>query len=100
MSSSGAEKTALLSALKHPLRRDILREVRNCPEISPRQIATTLDETLSNVGYHCRVLRDCGALTQVRQEPVRGAIQHFYRSDIDDPWVLAVLEQDGADSAI
>jgi DNA-binding transcriptional ArsR family regulator len=93
--SDSQSNTALLNALKHPLRRDILREFQATPETSPRQIATTLREPLSNISYHCRVLRDCGAITLVRQAAVRGALQSFYRLSIEDPWVLEMLEQDG-----
>ena len=46
----------LLVALRHPLRRQILRLMAGEETISPRELSTALDEPLSNVGYHVRVL--------------------------------------------
>jgi DNA-binding transcriptional ArsR family regulator len=81
----------LLIALRHPLRRQILRSMVEHDPISPRQISNQLREPLSNVSYHVRVLADCGAVTLVDTTPVRGSMQHFYSPSIDEPWALAVL---------
>jgi DNA-binding transcriptional ArsR family regulator len=81
----------LLIALRHPLRREILREMAVEEEISPREIAASLDQPLSNVSYHVRVLAECSAITPVRTKPVRGSMQHFYRSAIEAPWARHVL---------
>lgn len=81
----------LLVALRHPLRRDILRTMADAEAISPREVAATLRQPLSNVSYHVRVLADCGAVTLVRTRPVRGSMQHFYRTAVDAPWALQVL---------
>jgi DNA-binding transcriptional ArsR family regulator len=81
----------LLIALRHPLRRQILRAMAEADPISPRQISDELREPLSNVSYHVRVLADCGAVTLVDTAPVRGSMQHFYSPAIDEPWALAVL---------
>jgi DNA-binding transcriptional ArsR family regulator len=81
----------LLVALRHPLRRQILRAMVEEDRTSPRQIADALKEPLSNVSYHVRVLADCGAVTLVDTTPVRGSMQHFYSPTIDQPWALAVL---------
>ncbi|HVS98916.1 MAG TPA: helix-turn-helix domain-containing protein [Solirubrobacterales bacterium] len=81
----------LLIALRHPLRRQILRAMAARDAISPRQISDELREPLSNVSYHVRVLADCGAVTLVDTAPVRGSMQHFYSTAIDEPWALAVL---------
>ena len=81
----------LLIALRHPLRRQILRKMAEEDPISPRQISDELHEPLSNVSYHVRVLADCGAVTLVDTAPVRGSMQHFYSPTIDEPWALAVL---------
>jgi DNA-binding transcriptional ArsR family regulator len=81
----------LLVALRHPLRRDILRQMADEEAISPREIAAALRQPLSNVGYHVRVLAECAAITLVRTKPVRGSIQHFYRSAIEAPWARQVL---------
>jgi DNA-binding transcriptional ArsR family regulator len=88
----------LLVALRHPLRRDILREMVGKEAISPREIAGTLGQPLSNVSYHVRVLADCAAVSLVRTQPVRGSMQHFYCVAIEAPWARQVLglgEKDG-----
>jgi DNA-binding transcriptional ArsR family regulator len=91
---AGGEQTGdndLLIALRHPLRRQILRTMADQDPISPRQISDELREPLSNVSYHVRVLADCSAITLVDTAPVRGSMQHFYSPTIDEPWALAVL---------
>ncbi|MBS1677137.1 MAG: helix-turn-helix transcriptional regulator [Actinobacteria bacterium] len=81
----------LLIALRHPLRRQILRAMVAQDPISPREISEELKEPLSNISYHVRVLADCGAVTLVDTTPVRGSMQHFYSPTIEEPWALAVL---------
>jgi predicted transcriptional regulator len=84
----------LLLALRHPLRRDILRKMAGKKAISPRETATALAQPLSNVSYHVRVLADCAAISLVRTEPVRGSMQHFYCVTIEAPWARQVLGLD------
>jgi DNA-binding transcriptional ArsR family regulator len=84
----------LLVALRHPLRREILREMATEKAISPREIASALDQPLSNVSYHVRVLADCSAIALVDTKPVRGSMQHFYRAAIEAPWARQVLGLD------
>lgn len=81
----------LLTALRHPLRRRILRRMDEQKPISPRELSHMLHEPLSNVSYHVRVLLDCAAVTLVDTQPVRGSMQHFYCSAIDAPWARQVL---------
>jgi DNA-binding transcriptional ArsR family regulator len=80
-----------LIALRHPLRRQILKAMVEHDPISPREISDELKEPLSNVSYHVRVLADCGAVALVDMTPVRGSMQHFYSPTIDEPWALTVL---------
>jgi DNA-binding transcriptional ArsR family regulator len=87
----------LLVALRHPLRRDILRKMAGKKAISPREIASALDEPLSNVSYHVRVLADCAAVSLVSTKPVRGSMQHFYCITIEAPWARHVLGLDKKD---
>jgi DNA-binding transcriptional ArsR family regulator len=47
---------------------------------SPNELATKLGESLSDVSYHTRALRDLGALEEVKTEQRRGATEHFYRA--------------------
>lgn len=84
----------LLTALKHPMRRQILREMSDDGAISPRELASSLDEPLSNVSYHVRVLARCKAVVLIRTKAVRGSVQHFYRRNVKEPWARAVLELD------
>jgi DNA-binding transcriptional ArsR family regulator len=87
----------LLVALRHPLRRQILREMPSEEAVSPRELSTALDQPLSNVSYHVRVLAECAAVTLVRTKPVRGSMQHFYRATVEEPWARRVLGLDGDD---
>lgn len=92
---AGARKsstTDLLLALRHPLRRQILQVLTGDKPRSPRELAETLDQPLSNVSYHVRVLADCGAVKLVRTRRIRGATQHFYRTSIKSTWARSVLE--------
>jgi DNA-binding transcriptional ArsR family regulator len=91
-----SEDNNLLAALGHPLRRQILRLMASEEAISPRQLSVLLELPLSNVSYHVRVLSDCDAVALVRTVPVRGSMQHFYRSAIEAPWALEILGLDQA----
>ena len=84
----------LFVALGHPTRRQILREMDGGPPASPRELTERLDDTLSNVSYHFRVLAEAGVLKLVSTRPVRGSTQHFYGMEIDADWAKAVLELD------
>jgi DNA-binding transcriptional ArsR family regulator len=89
-------KQCLLTALRHPLRRTILRRLAAPDRAagSPRELSDELEAPLSNVSYHFRVLVDCKALDLVRTRPVRGSVQHFYkpaRKFMKDPAVAVVL---------
>jgi DNA-binding transcriptional ArsR family regulator len=84
----------LLMALRHPVRREILRTMGDEKATSPREIASTLDQPLSNVSYHVRVLADCAAVSLVGTKPVRGSMQHFYRFAVEAPWARQILGLD------
>jgi DNA-binding transcriptional ArsR family regulator len=91
-------ETAKIKALTHPMRQRIMgvmvhRQTKT--PISPREISATLQESLSNVSYHVRVLADCEAITLRRTKPVRGSMQHFYSPApkfLALPWVPSVLK--------
>jgi DNA-binding transcriptional ArsR family regulator len=85
------DETDLLRALRHPLRRRILRHMSDGETTSPLGLSASLRQPLSNVSYHVRVLADCGAVNLVRTRPSRGSVQHFYRSAVDAPWALQLL---------
>lgn len=94
-----------LKALGHGVRRAIMEFFvgeGNGKAVSPREVAVALDQPLSNLSYHVRVLAECEAITLVSTKPVRGSMQHFYRASpqfIDLPWVVMVLGLDAAAGA-
>jgi len=89
--NGSAATDELLTALGHPLRRRILREMAPAERSSPRDLAEALGEPLSNVAYHVRVLADCDALRLVATRPVRGSTQHFYRATVKPRWARTAL---------
>jgi DNA-binding transcriptional ArsR family regulator len=89
-----SEDNDLLVALHHPLRRDILRKMAGEKAVSPCEIAAALNQSLSNVSYHVRVLADRAAISLVRTKPVRGSMQHFYCVTIEAPWARQILGLD------
>lgn len=75
----------LIKAMAHPLRHRILEEL-NAKQASPAELAQKLDEPLGNVAYHVQVLLDCDAIELVGTQPVRGALEHFYRATTRPYW--------------
>src|SRR3954466_2191495 len=69
----------IAKALAHPLRARILRRLGE-RVASPGDLALELGAPLGVVSYHVRMLRDYDCVELVRTEPVRGALQHFYRA--------------------
>jgi DNA-binding transcriptional ArsR family regulator len=69
----------IVKALGHPLRVRILT-VLNDRVASPNELHKQLEEGLSQVSYHIKVLRDFEMIEQVKTEPRRGAVEHFYRA--------------------
>ncbi len=90
----------LLVALRHPLRRRILREMADGRTTSPLELAAALRRPLSNVSYHVRVLAERSVISLVATKPSRGSVQHFYRGRVEAPWARQILglgeEKDGA----
>lgn len=76
----------LAKALSHRLRVQILRQLDEAGEASPKELAHALGEPVGNVSYHVRILRDYGCVELVRTEPRRGALAHFYRATVP-PWL-------------
>ncbi|WP_084286370.1 ArsR/SmtB family transcription factor [Solirubrobacter soli] len=69
----------IAKALAHPLRARILQRLGE-RVASPGDLAVELGEPLGVVSYHVRMLRDYDCVELVRTEPVRGALQHFYKA--------------------
>jgi DNA-binding transcriptional ArsR family regulator len=88
----GDKANDLFTALGHPLRRRILRKMIGVRgETSPRELAAELDEPLSALSYHVRVLAECGAIKLVRMKQIRGSTQHFYRAAVRSQWARTAL---------
>lgn len=47
---------------------------------SPKEISDELDEGLSQVSYHVKVLRECDLIVEDHKVPRRGAVEHFYQA--------------------
>jgi DNA-binding transcriptional ArsR family regulator len=76
-----------VDALKHPMRREILHlAVGSSEALSPVRASRTLDEHLSNVSYHVKVLVECGLMRPAHTRRTRGAVEHFY---VIEPRALA-----------
>ena len=75
----GGVDQRLVKALSHELREQILI-ILNERMASPNELAKELDEGLSQVSYHVKVLKDYECITLVKTEPRRGAVEHYYRA--------------------
>lgn len=95
-----ADPQDLLAALKHPLRRRILKLMLEHPDqvpLSPRDLSRRLGQPLSNVSYHVRTLVAADALQLCDTEPVRGSVRHLYQPTervAHTRWVLETLKLD------
>ncbi|HEX6752028.1 MAG TPA: helix-turn-helix domain-containing protein [Solirubrobacterales bacterium] len=69
----------LVKALAHPLRVEILT-ILNERMASPNELSKELEEGLSQVSYHVKVLKDFDCIEMVKTEPRRGAVEHYYRA--------------------
>ncbi len=76
--STGVDQR-LVKALAHPLRVQILTTL-NERMASPNELSKELDEGLSQVSYHVKVLKDFECIEMVKTEPRRGAVEHYYRA--------------------
>jgi DNA-binding transcriptional ArsR family regulator len=69
----------LMKALSHPLRVQILTLINERPW-SPNEMHKELDEGLSQVSYHVKVLKDFKMIELTHTEPRRGAVEHYYKA--------------------
>jgi DNA-binding transcriptional ArsR family regulator len=77
--TASAVDSRMAKALAHPLRVQLLAAL-NEGVSSPNELAKKLDEPLTNVSYHVRMLHDLGCIELVDTEPRRGALEHYYRA--------------------
>jgi hypothetical protein len=86
---------ALIHALNHPARRQILRQLGGQDaEKSPSEMAKTAPFSLSGISFHARVLCELQVTRCTRTEPVRGALEHFYASNVSDSELVAAILQE------
>ncbi len=76
--STGVDQR-LVKALAHPLRVQILT-ILNERMASPNELSKELEEGLSQVSYHVKVLKDFECIEMTKTEPRRGAVEHYYRA--------------------
>jgi DNA-binding transcriptional ArsR family regulator len=75
----------LILAANHTLRRRLLRILHGSKKpLSPTKLSEATGVPVTNVSYHMNVLRRCGAVEVVQETQVRGAVEHFYASKVDD----------------
>jgi DNA-binding transcriptional ArsR family regulator len=80
----------VIKALGHSMRVEILA-ILNDRMASPNELSKELEEGLSQVSYHVKVLRDFEMIEMVKTEPRRGAVEHYYRASekvFIPSWVL------------
>jgi DNA-binding transcriptional ArsR family regulator len=106
----GVTDTALVKALAHPLRVQIIGSLEH-RTASPSELSAELQQPLGNVSYHMRRLEKLGLIELEGEARKRGSIEHYYRlverpSISDEAWAqtpsivkealtLATLEQIG-----
>jgi DNA-binding transcriptional ArsR family regulator len=96
----GREMTpALIHALNHPARRQILRHLHAHGESSPSEMADSVAFTLSGLSFHARVLSELEVISCTRTQQGRGALEHFYVSNVAGSELVAniLLETEGDD---
>lgn len=76
---SRALDSTLGAIVAHPLRGQCLSILAE-RTASPNELATALGEDVGNVSYHVKQLLKMEAIELVRERPVRGAVEHFYRA--------------------
>jgi DNA-binding transcriptional ArsR family regulator len=77
----------LARATAHPLRVSILEilGIDGGRVLSPSDLSHELQIPLSNTNYHVTELAKAGLIELVRERPVRGATEHFYRLPAVEP---------------
>ena len=71
--------------MAHPLRCQILAYLTEHPVSSPAEmfragVGKKTGNELSHISYHTRVLHELALIEEVKNRPVRGAVEHFYRA--------------------
>jgi DNA-binding transcriptional ArsR family regulator len=84
----------LISAVRHPTRRRILRSYLDQPWecVSARQLAPTIEQRVGQVDYHLKTLARCEILRLVRGEGGRGGEGYGWALDVEADWLRLVLD--------
>jgi DNA-binding transcriptional ArsR family regulator len=78
------------AAVLHPLRRGILRLLRDGRELDVEELAGVLEQSPARVAAHVRVLVRCEAL---RIEPRTKPNRPRYRWSLDADWARKLLDE-------
>jgi hypothetical protein len=87
---------AMLEALRHPARRQILRELHvSDVAISPVELANVFpDWPTASLAFHFRVLEEMRIARCLETQRVRGATKHLFVSNVKrNKLVSAILEE-------
>jgi DNA-binding transcriptional ArsR family regulator len=79
LKQSRAPVSSIAVIVSHPLRAacwTVLAE----RVASPNELTQLVDDSIANISYHVKVLRDAGVIELVGEAPRRGAMEHFYRA--------------------
>jgi DNA-binding transcriptional ArsR family regulator len=91
-----AVNAAFVTALNHPLRRQLLKlYLEKDVPLGPKELASLTGEKLPTISYHVRVLADKNTIELTEEEPVRGSVAHFYEPTSltkKTSWVLESLD--------
>lgn len=84
---------ALIHALNHPARRQILRLLsEEGAERSPSEMTRSVRASLAGLSFHARVLCELDVTRCTRTQQARGALEHFYASNVaGNELVTAIL---------
>jgi DNA-binding transcriptional ArsR family regulator len=91
VSPTSTADDAVLKALGHPVRRQVMTLIGE-GEASPKELAARLGVALPNLSYHVAILRDLGLIKVVRETPRRGAVEHHYRATRRSVTVREVIQ--------
>jgi len=78
------EPDQIMTALRHPVRRRILRRLHTAGEAqSPRELADLLGCDLAEIARHVAILEEVNAVGLTDVIAHRGATEHFYASTVE-----------------
>lgn len=92
---------AVMRALAHPLRIDLLEQLTDLDEATASELAARLDQSVANCSFHLRILAAGGFIERAeprgREKPWRSVhSSRSMRPDRDDPMSVAEASELGA----